>query len=103
MNYKFLSFEIPEHMVASILKYVEFGIRPGSFLQAIICNNLKEAVGQADNENLKNLPAFVNYFYNKTPSICWGSLEKMILWEEHGGANGLTKKGGEKINEVKNG
>ena len=92
MNYKFLNYEIPERMVASILRYVESGIRPGSFLRAVICNNLKGAVGQADNENLKNLPAFINYFYNQAPASCWGSYEKMIAWEGHGGANGLIKK-----------
>ena len=49
-------------------------------MQAVICNNLKESVGQADDENMDNLPAYVGYFYNEAPSACWGSKEAMDQW-----------------------
>ena len=101
MNYKFKQFEIPEHMVDPINLYVNQGVLLSGFLEAIICNNLKGAVGRADDENIKNIPAFVDYFYNKAPSICWGSYEKMIIWQKCGGANGLIKKAEKKINEAK--
>ena len=80
--YKFNQFYIPERMMPGIRLYVEHGVQPGSFLSAVIQNNLSEAVGRADDENLKNIPAFVAYFYNECPSNCWGSPEKMQSWME---------------------
>ena len=78
--YKFNQFYIPERMMPGIRLYVEHGIPPGDFLSAVIQNNLSEAVGRADTENLKNIPAFIAYFYNECPGNCWGSPEKMKSW-----------------------
>ncbi len=80
--YKFREFYIPDRMMDGIINYIENGIIPGDFLQAIICNDLKEAVGRADDENLGNIPAFVGYFYNEAPSLCWGSKEIMTGWSK---------------------
>jgi len=71
---------IPERMVESIELYVNHGILPGDFLGSVICNNLKNSVANADEENMKNIPAYVYYFYNYAPNGCWGSYEKMINW-----------------------
>lgn len=78
--YEFQGFHIPERMEESIQDYIQHGIIPGGFLEAVICNNLKEAVGMADEENLRNLPAYVGFFYNQAPSPCWGSEKKMEDW-----------------------
>lgn len=77
MFHRFKEFFIPSYMGSSIKEYVEHGIIPGRFLTAIICNNLKEAVMYADETNMANLPAFVDYFYNHVPSNIWGSGEAM--------------------------
>ena len=69
-------------MMRAIHDYVNHGLRPGDFLSAVIRNDLKEAVARADSENLRNLPAFVAYFYNEVPAICWGSSEAMDQWIE---------------------
>jgi hypothetical protein len=78
--YRFNQFYIPERMMDGIKRYIEHHIKPGSFLCAVIQNDLREAVGAADDENIANLPAYVGYFYNEAPSICWGSREKMEAW-----------------------
>ena len=78
--YTFRQWQIPEYMMYGILHYVQDGVPPGDFLKAIICNDLKEAVGRADDNNINNLPAYVAYFYNKAPSGCWGSKKKMDSW-----------------------
>ncbi len=78
--YTFMNFYIPDRMMKSIQHYVKDRIKPGSFLRAVICNNLGDAVGQADDTNINNLPAYAAYFYNETPSSCWGSKEKMDAW-----------------------
>jgi hypothetical protein len=84
-RYQFQEFYIPHRMMSSILNYVNWGIPPGDFLTAVICNDLKEAVGRADDENLRNIPAYVAYFYNEAPSPCWGSEKKMRAWIKKGG------------------
>jgi hypothetical protein len=81
--YEFQEFYIPLRMMDGIKLYVERGIEPGSFLCAVIQNNLSQAVGLADPENLKNIPAYVSYLYNECPAPCWGSPEKMEAWIAH--------------------
>ena len=78
--YGFQIYEIPERMRSAILRYVEDKELPGNFLQAVIRNDLSGATGMADEENMANLPAYVNYFYNHTPASCWGSQKKMDEW-----------------------
>ena len=80
--YQFREFYIPEHMMGGIERYVNQGIPPGDFLRAVICNDLSGAVGRADDENIRNLPAYVAYFYNEAPGTCWGSIAKMVAWME---------------------
>lgn len=80
--YKFDEFYIQDHMMEGIKRYVEDGIKPGDFLQAVICNNLSKAVWRADKKNMKNLIAFVAYFYNEVPSTIHGSKENMEAWIE---------------------
>jgi len=72
---------IPDHMVGAIERWIEHGIPPGDFLMAVLCNDLKEAVGRADDINVTLLPAYVSYFYNDAPSQCWGSPEKVLAWK----------------------
>jgi len=80
--YEFRGFEIPDYMESGLRYYLEYGLEPGDFLTSIICNDLTRAVQHADDTNIKNIPAYVGYFYNHTPSICWGSKEKMKKWME---------------------
>ena len=65
---------------AALKRYIEHHLPPGSFLTAVITNNLKEAVMNADHWNLGNIPAYVNYLYNHAPSQCWGSPARMTAW-----------------------
>ena len=82
MTYEFKGFYIPDRMMGGLTRYIEDGIPPGDFLTAVISNDLSEAVGRADEENLRNLPAYIGYLYNKAPSGCWGSMTKMHDWME---------------------
>lgn len=80
--YKFRNFYIPSRMMSGINMWVTHGIRPGSFLNAVLENNLRSACECADDENIVNLPAYIAYFYNDAPSQCWGSKEKVDAWEK---------------------
>ena len=63
--YTFRDFYIPERMMDGIKRYVEGGLRPGRFLTAVIENNLSNACGFADDENMSNLPAYAAFFTTK--------------------------------------
>lgn len=65
---------------SDIDRYVEHGFEPGSFLMAVLCNNLFMAVGAADSINQKQIPEICRYIYNETPSACWGSPERVDDW-----------------------
>ena len=81
-GYTFRQWTISLHMQDAIHRYVHNKIPPGSFLTAVIKNDLRGAVRSANDDNLQNIPAFVAYFHNETPSACWGSQEKMQKWLE---------------------
>lgn len=63
-------------------RYVEHGIRPRHFLSAVLTNDLFEAVGHADAENLRDIYEIVSYLYNDTPANCWGSPTIVCAWME---------------------
>jgi hypothetical protein len=83
-TYTFRDFYIPDRMMGGIQRWIDNRIPPGDFLTAVICNDLRKACGRADDENLRNLPAYVGYFYNEAPSTCWGSPEKFAAWAAGG-------------------
>lgn len=78
INYSIL----PEHMRGGAQRWIENGIYPGSFMLAVIENNLVEAFGRADSINQNRLQDIVSFFYNEAPAGCWGSPEKAKLWHE---------------------
>ena len=81
-EYRFKEFYIPARMMDGITRYIEKGVPPGDFQTAIIENNLEAACGRADEENLRNIPAYVAYFYNNAPANCWGYKGAVEAWGE---------------------
>lgn len=69
INYKVL----PESMRGGAERHIEYGIFPGSFMQAVICNDLQEAFGRADDINRELMFDNVCFWYNEAPSNCHGS------------------------------
>jgi len=82
--------QVPEHIRSGIKLYLTKGVMPGHFLQAVICNQLKESFMYADDENIYHMWDIVNFFYNEVPLLAWGSRKNMIQWHESGGAYGFN-------------
>lgn len=80
--------KIPEHMRDAMVRYVMQGVKPGDFLTAVICNNLKAAVFAADADNFPLLREYCWWFYNVAPSTCHGSAAEMRQWIEAHGTHG---------------
>lgn len=74
-----------EDLYGALERYLNNGIMPGSFLTAVLENNLVEAFGRADYENSANLKNIVGYIYNNLPANSWGSKDKIqeYLTEVH--------------------
>jgi hypothetical protein len=71
---------IPEHMLDAVAGYVDDHYPVGSFLQAVISNDLFRAVSKADDLNRDRLVNYVAFFYNYAPASCWGSPEAYASW-----------------------
>ena len=71
---------IPDRMGEPLERWVKHRERPGHFLSAVLANDLSNAVGYADAENLRALASYVGWLYNEAPGACWGSAEKVAAW-----------------------
>lgn len=76
MNYE----RIKPEILDAIRRYADEHCPVGNFLTAVLCNDLTEAVGRADDENIRVLPEIVCYCYNEIPCSCWGSPERVRAW-----------------------
>ena len=76
MNYDML----PEHCREGMQRYIEEHVEPGSFLCAVIRNNLVDAFKWADETNREHLFDYAVFLYNEAPESCWGSDENMRAW-----------------------
>lgn len=71
---------IPAHMWGAIERYMLHGIPPGSFLTAVLSNDLREAFARADDENAACMKQWVQFLYAYAPSGSWGSPERFRSW-----------------------
>lgn len=76
-------------MKESITRYVEKGVPTGSFLEAVLSNDLFGAFARADETSRTHLPELVHHIYWNVPSGCHGSPQKFSAWITHRGLEGL--------------
>ena len=80
---------IPLSTIEALERHVTKGYPPGSFLEAVLANDLKGACKLGDEDNLHGLVALVGYIYNKVPVICSGTKTLVRLWIELAAAERL--------------
>ena len=73
---------IPPHIMEALERYKNSHLNAGSFLRAVISNDLVSAVQKADSESLKSLPQIAIWAYTELPAEAWGSYEKFQKWTE---------------------
>lgn len=79
---------VPEHVRPGMVRYILFGILPGSFLSAILSGDYFEACRRADDENRRRLFDYAMFLMNYAPGGCFGSAENMAEWSRNGGLLG---------------
>lgn len=87
LNYEYL----PEHMQGQMRRYMEEGINPGNFLQAILANDLAAASYYADDINKHEFFCYGVFLMNEAPVGSWGNIETTLAWMEKGGMSGIDK------------
>lgn len=80
---------LPALMVGGVMRYIMDGITPGSFLLAVVSNDLREACARADPDNAARLVDYVFFLHNYAPPQCFGNPDRACDWIEAGGLNGL--------------
>lgn len=83
---------IPEHTKEAIDNYVESGWQGGSFVTAFLSNDLRGAVGAADEINRYKIFEIACYCHNAIPANCWGIPEIVKQWIASGGRKGQAEK-----------
>jgi hypothetical protein len=71
---------VKENTKEQIDEYVRIGRPVGSFVRAVLENDLRESFGCADDQNREDLFDIVRYCHNDIPGGCWGSREKVKSW-----------------------
>lgn len=71
---------LPEHMHEGIIAYIRYGRPCGSFLEAIIRNDARDAMRRADQENQDALGRWFLFMIRYAPIACWGSAEAYQEW-----------------------
>src|SRR6185436_832263 len=66
---------VPSDHHEELLGYILHGVPPGSFIRAVLENDLKAACAHADDGNRPKIFSFVAFLYNYAPLQCWGSPE----------------------------
>lgn len=69
--------KVPEDLRPALQRYIEHGIPPGSFLEAVLTNNLMESFARADQCNRNRLFDIVKFLCNEVPILVWGSRENL--------------------------
>ena len=72
--------DVPEHLRPGLVRYFSDGILPGSFLQAVLVNDLMQAARRADPESGAGLVPLVDFLVTHAPSTAWGSREAVLAW-----------------------
>lgn len=71
---------LPPHLIEGVERWIEHGITPGSFLRAVIRNDLSQAVLRADEISLEALPNIIRWFLNYAPEGSYGSDKVFSQW-----------------------
>jgi hypothetical protein len=81
MSYKY---NVPQHTLEALDRYVNERIPTGDFLYAVLTNDLFGALGRADELNREHIWDICLYIYNELPSACWKTPEHVKTWLEGG-------------------
>ena len=72
--------DFPQDFSEGLKRYIEHGIRPGSFLSAVLEGDLYEAVARGSDDSLRSIAELVKNITWHLPADCFGSKERVSEW-----------------------
>lgn len=86
-RWKLAECQVPEHLHEGLVLYFMHHKKPGSFLLAVLQNNLSDACGRADETSGRHFPEIMRFLYCHAPGVAWGNDELVRAWlAQTGGA-----------------
>lgn len=82
---------LPRHMWESLVEYVVIGRPLGEFLEALVSNDLLQAVKKADGLNAQCFKDYVLWLESVAPATCFGSNATYHAWVRSGGVIGQAR------------
>jgi hypothetical protein len=76
---------LPDYMRPGVVRYILFGVKPGSFLCAIFAAEWHLAGIKADAVNAGLISTYRELLASGCPSECWGSSQSVREWCVDGG------------------
>ena len=73
---------IEENMSGALVRYIIWGLEPGSGLTSVLKNDLGMAARCLDNRSWANLRPLLAWLHRFAPHQCYGSKEKVDSWRE---------------------
>ncbi len=73
---------LPLSLRSGMERYLEDGVTPGSFLTAVLENDLFGAIIHADDDNRHRLRMIVMWVNQHLPAESWGSKDHVKHWKE---------------------
>ena len=83
-----LELYLPKPLHNGMRHYLEQGIIPGSFLLAVLENDLMRAAAAADPWNREELATVAEWVTHEMPEESFGSPAKVAAWSKRGGLRG---------------
>lgn len=71
---------LPAGLRGGVQRYIEHGVPTGSFLEAVISNDLHASFACADEFNQRHMFEIVAWFHNECPHNAWGSAKAYGDW-----------------------
>ena len=73
-----------EHLAGGLERYFNHRIPTGSFLEAVLKNDLRDAMWRATPQSARAIPVVVAWLNEFAPSTAWGSPEAVQAWLKGG-------------------
>lgn len=71
---------IRPNIIDALRAYADERRPVGGFLTAFLSNDLMEAIGLADTDNITVIPQIAGYIHNELPRVCHGSIKAVKEW-----------------------
>lgn len=79
---KAFSFKVPELYVEPLYQWVYHAVKPGTFLESILRNDLMGTMGKSDPKNRQFVFDICRFLINEAPYMCFGDDEHFEAWKD---------------------